>query len=164
MPQRNNSEQNEPPAIMPPCRCLCTGRGRPEKSWTVIRPAVTIFGKGIKMHVENGKIESTMLGYEDHGILTCFLRLAFNGSGQGFGGYALDGKPGDDGVRRGTAFGTEFIAQVMRTLEVDSWEKLPGTHCRARRKNEFGDIVEIGHIFKDKWFNPKSLAASIGDQ
>ena len=38
----------------------------------------------------NAKIKSTKLGYEDHGILTCFLILEQESSSQGFGGYRLD--------------------------------------------------------------------------
>ena len=41
------------------------------------------------MEIENGKIESTNLGPEDHGILTFWLSLAFDGGGQGFGGYDI---------------------------------------------------------------------------
>ena len=37
--------------------------------------------------IRNAVIQSTMLGYEDHGILTCFLHLDYSGAGQGFGGY-----------------------------------------------------------------------------
>lgn len=38
----------------------------------------------------NAKIKSTMLGFEDHGIMTCFLQLEQASSGQCFGGYRLD--------------------------------------------------------------------------
>ena len=40
--------------------------------------------------IKNVKIDDTMLGYENHGILTCILYMKWDGGGQGFGGYELD--------------------------------------------------------------------------
>lgn len=109
--------------------------------------------------IQNAVIESTMLGQEDHGILTCFLMLNYGGSGQGFGGWALD-EPRRDSAdkflgRFGTAWGMQFIAGVLKVLEVSSWEKLPGTHCRADA--DHGKVYRIGHILKDRWFDPNEL-------
>ena len=62
--------------------------------------------------IVNARIRSTTLGVEDHGIFTAWLNLDYGGSGQGFGGWALDGKPvkRDAHSRRpGTAYGCEFI-------------------------------------------------------
>ena len=42
----------------------------------------------------NARITSTMLGIEDHGILTCMLHLQQEGCGQAFGGYRLDAPKG----------------------------------------------------------------------
>jgi hypothetical protein len=111
---------------------------------------------------KNAKIKSTYLGIEDHGIFTAYLDLDYGGSGQGFGGMSLDGPPGDggEGNRIGSAYGAEFIMRVLRTLEVGSWEKLPGTHCRAL--SSWGKVHSIGHILKDQWFNPEDLAKEMG--
>ncbi|HUX00712.1 MAG TPA: hypothetical protein VMY35_07010 [Phycisphaerae bacterium] len=103
-------------------------------------------GRDKMMEQENGVVESTMLGTEDHGILTAWLHLKFNGTGQGFGGYAFD------------AFGCEFIRQVLKVLKVDSWEKLPGKPLRVRREHYGGPIVAIGHYIEDRWFVPGELA------
>lgn len=107
--------------------------------------------------IKNARIKSTHLGREDHGIMTCYLHLEYEGAGQGFGGYALDNPVKDeDGKflrREGRAYGMEFICAILRTLEVDSWEKLPGTHLRVDA--DFHEIKAIGHIIKEKWFNPK---------
>jgi hypothetical protein len=68
------------------------------------------------METKNGKIESTMLGFEDHGIFTYMIHIDFSGSGQGFGGYSLGGEYTD-----------KVIQALLKTLEVDTWEKLRGT-------------------------------------
>ena len=111
---------------------------------------------------QNGKIESTMLGTEDHGILTAFIYCDFGGICQGFGGYGFDQPIKDENGeflrREGVAWGMEFVRRVLDTLEVHSWEKLPGTPIRVRRSgpNEWsGKIVAIGHFYKDRWFDPK---------
>lgn len=86
----------------------------------------------------NAVIRSTFLGREDHGIMTCFIDLDYGGSSQGFGGYALE---------RAT-----FLTKVLDTLEVTSWEKLPGTRLRVRQ--DAGKVHAIGHFIKDAWFTP----------
>ena len=103
--------------------------------------------------IKNAKIEGTMLGYEDHGIMTCFIYLDYGGSGQGFGGYGLDdcNKVGEK--RKATAYGLAFIKGILDTLEVNSWEGLKGTHCRVDAN--YGKVYGIGHLLKDKWFYPE---------
>ena len=115
----------------------------------------------------NAKIESTMLGVEDHGILSCMIHLSWQGAGQGFGGYAFDEpvfgpggrERGDFKGRRGCAFGAEFIRRLLDTLKVERWERLPGTYVRLRKTDNFGAIDAIGHITDERWFDPKTLAA-----
>ena len=110
--------------------------------------------------VENGKIESTMLGVEDHGILTFFLTLKFEGSGQGFGGYAMDSYDKAKKRRIGSAFGTDCILQILDTVGVGKWEDLKGKYVRVKRDGDsWADkILAIGHIVEDKWFNIEELA------
>lgn len=108
--------------------------------------------------IKNAKIQSTSLGYEDNGILTCCLMLNYESGGQGFGMYALDAppiqrKPGFD--RRGTAFGMEFIRRILLTVDVERWEQLPGKHIRVEASEE--KVHRIGHIIKDIWFDPEDL-------
>ena len=94
-----------------------------------------------------------MLGYEDHGILTCMLMLDYGGTMQGFGGYAFDQW---DGKRRvGGAFGTEFIARIMNVVGVDEWESLPGKYVRAVA--DHSKVYRIGHITEDKWMDPSQI-------
>ncbi len=107
--------------------------------------------------IENGIIERTMLGYEDHGILIFSLTLKFAGTGQGFGGWCLDGVPRkqEPGAQREpTVFCGAAVAGLLRAVGVDSWEKLKGAHVRVRRDDDYGPIRAIGHIIEDKWFDP----------
>lgn len=106
----------------------------------------------------NAQIESTMLGYEDHGILTCYLHLKWGARGQGFGGYALDKHNGERNLksrRLGTAYGCEFIARIMQTVGVEKWEDLKGKFVRIRGQTN-SSIASIGHIIEDKWFTPET--------
>ena len=103
--------------------------------------------------IKNAEIESTMLGYEDHGILTCFLHLNYGGSGQGFGGYGLDAYDKASDTRKGTAYGIAFIRHILDVLEVSTWEELKGKYCRADAS--FGKVYGVGHLLKDKWFYPE---------
>ena len=115
-----------------------------------------------KIETVNARITRTMLGYEDHGILTCYLHLDYGGSGQGFGGYSLDSWDDDEKRRNCVAFGLEFIAQTIKTVGVDKWEDLPGKHIRVRR--EHNSIHAIGHIVEDKWFSPAKLVEQFKEQ
>jgi hypothetical protein len=80
---------------------------------------------------ETGRIESTMLGYEDHGILSFMLDINFGGSGQGFGGHALAGEFTDTCVRG-----------ILKAVGVERWEQLKGRVVVARRGSS-GLIEEI---------------------
>ena len=106
--------------------------------------------------IANARINSTMLGIEDHGIFTAWLTLSGEGWGQGFGGYALDSYDAVLGRRiDSNGYGLEFVRGVMRAVGVDSWEKLKGSLVRVERED--GLIVGIGHIVDDMWFYPRDL-------
>lgn len=119
------------------------------------------------MQIVNAKIDSTMLGMEDHGIMSCMIGLDYGGSHQGFGGYVFDeplkNSQGDNQSRRGTAYGCEFVRRVLEVVGVETWEKLKGQHVRVKREDGWGgSIIAIGNILKDDWFDPKDLAARMG--
>lgn len=105
--------------------------------------------------IQNARIESTMLGEEDHGIFTCMLSLDFGGSGVGFGGYGLDDWNESLNRRVGTAYGLDCLKLILKTLDVSTWEKLPGTYIRVELTgpNLGAKILRIGHVLKDKWFS-----------
>ena len=103
------------------------------------------------MYEVNGKIHSTMLGIEDHGIMTFFINIDFDGHGQGFGGYALDGRSGTQGHSKSIT----CIRKILQTVDVMKWEDLEGKYVRIRKDKEYGGgpIKAIGHIMEDKWFD-----------
>jgi hypothetical protein len=92
----------------------------------------------------NAVIESTYLGFEDHGILTAWLRLKLEDDlYQGFGGYCLDGVEA-----------ARFIKGVLQTMDVSDWSQLKGKALRV--EHEDGLIVKIGHFIDNKWFSMRS--------
>jgi hypothetical protein len=115
------------------------------------------------MLIENGKIASTSLGIEDHGIFSSMIMIEFNGSVQGFGGWALDKFSKELDQRIGTAFGCQFILELLKTLEVSTWDELKGLNVRVKRESDSYDarIVAIGHIIKNQWFNPMEIAEKL---
>src|SRR3990167_6366875 len=104
---------------------------------------------------KNAKIVSTMLGYEDRGILTCLLNLDYGGVMRGFGGYGLD--EWDEGLqaRVGSVRCGEFIAQILKVAGVDKWENLVGKHVRVVAT--YSKVEKIGNIIEDRWFTPTDL-------
>lgn len=111
--------------------------------------------------IQNAVIESTMLGREDHGIMTAYVFLKCEIGSAGFGGYALDGYDEASKERIGVAFGIAFIMNVLDIVEVDKWEKLPGKPCRVDTEGWGGRILRIGHFMKDKWFDPAQLGETM---
>lgn len=114
----------------------------------------------IELTIKNAEISGTMLGREDHGIFTYMIQLDYgDSSGQGFGGYVLDGYDETTSGRNGTVFGCEAIFKLLDILEVVSWEQLKGTPCRVQ--SDFSHIHRIGNFKKDKWLDLKELANEI---
>lgn len=110
----------------------------------------------------NAQIESTSFGIEDHGLLTLYLMLVQGGSGQGFGGYALDGKPDDRNKNKRTPsiYCGWWVARVLETVGVNDWKDLKGKYVRVEGE-DFGKIIGIGHIVEDKWFFPEKEIQSL---
>lgn len=92
--------------------------------------------------IQNAKVVSTQLGYHDGfgSIPMAWVHLEFPPGGQGFGGYVLGGEATHC-----------FVYGVLNALEVESWEKLPGTPCRI--DGESTKIRRIGHFLKEQWFD-----------
>lgn len=105
--------------------------------------------------VKNAKINSTMLGMEDHGIMSFYLYLDYGGGGQGAGGYCLD-KPLKDEKNKfikrvGTSAGLSVIMEILNTVGVTKWEDLKGKHIRVRAS--FSKVEAIGHLLEDRWLD-----------
>lgn len=109
--------------------------------------------KTMTTEILNAKITNTKLG-EDHGCLTANLFLEGDGWGCTFGGYCLDHWFSDVG-KYNSSDGYGAIIELMKTLEVESWEKLNGKYVRVEIEGWGGNIIKIGHLLKNKWFSWK---------
>jgi hypothetical protein len=104
------------------------------------------------MKESNARIESTMLGYEGHGILTFFLNLDYGDGGkQAVGGYALDRYEKRSNLRMPTTWAGALIAAVLELLGQEEWEDLPGTYIRVRYEHD--KVHAIGNLLEDKWLD-----------
>jgi len=101
------------------------------------------------MEIENAKITSTMLGIEDHGVLTFFLYLDFGGTGQGFGGYCLDQYDPVSDKRRSSPKSMDLISLIIKTVGVESWENLPGKYIKV--KHDRNKVYGICGIVSNEW-------------
>lgn len=111
-----------------------------------------------QMEIQNAKIDSVSLGY-DRGVFLCaWLYLDYGGNCQGFGGYVLAKNSGPQ--RALNDFGIEYINRILSVLEIETWEKLPGTPCRVKANH--CKVFAIGHFLKDKWFDPEELQKEKG--
>ena len=109
--------------------------------------------KTMTTEILNAKITNTKLG-EDHGCLTANLFLEGDGWGCTFGGYCLDHWFSDVG-KYNSSDGYGAIIELMKTLEVESWEELNGKYVRVEIEGWGGNIIKIGHLLKNKWFSWK---------
>ena len=111
--------------------------------------------------IKNAKIRSTMLGREDHGIMTWMIFIEFDHGACGVGGYALDSYNRDTKIRVFYAESMESISKVLEVVGVDKWEDLPGKYIRFE-DNGWGSIVtKIGNIMEDKWFDLKEFFGKV---
>lgn len=85
-------------------------------------------------------IKSTSLGENDRGIFTAGFELSGDGWGVfAAGDYALDGAPeGDSYERTSTAYGMDYIRQLLRVVGVERWEHLIGKRVYALSKGSGG--------------------------
>ena len=105
------------------------------------------------MEIKNALIESTMLGREDHGIMTFDLFLKTDCFSIGFGGYAIDQYDKENECRKFRGTGLEAISRILDVVGVSKWEDLPGKYIRYEENGWGTPIDTIGNIIKDKWFN-----------
>ena len=103
--------------------------------------------------IKNAKIVSTKLG-EEHGCLTANIVLEGHSWGCVFGGYCLDHWCADVGEYSSTD-GYGAIIELMKALEVESWEQLKGLYVRVETEGWGGRVIKIGNLLKDKWFSFK---------
>jgi hypothetical protein len=93
---------------------------------------------------ELGKIEGVFFGIEDHGILTFMMTFDFGGSGQGFGGYALDTYNKETKKREGIAAGTDLVLELLNLFGVSSLGEIRGRYAYAIRDGDHHNSQIIG--------------------
>lgn len=103
--------------------------------------------------IKNAQIRSTMLGREDHGIMTFMIFVDTSMFSIGIGGYALDGYDKDSQTRVFCAKSMKAISEILDVVGVDKWEDLPGKYIRVKDNGWGSTIDEIGNLMEDKWFN-----------
>ena len=108
--------------------------------------------RAVEWTEKNAVIKSACLRIE-HGLLSAWLFLDYDGGGQGFGGYALYLPSNYTHSGEGGNLAGHFIWRVLEIAEVDDWAKLPGKTIRVRAAAD--RVFAIGHIIKDQWFDPK---------
>lgn len=118
-----------------------------------------------ELELHNAKITGTKLGFEDHGIMTFFLYLEFDGGGVGFGGYSLDQWSEERQERVGFGASMDCLKEIMQTVGVENWEDLKGKHVVVESEGWGGKATGIRNLIKeDVWFRPKEFFESrVGD-
>lgn len=106
-----------------------------------------------KATIKNARITKTMLGKEDHGIMTFMIFVEFGACGCAIGGYALSGKDPKTGKPGFCAKGLEAIAEICKVVGVETWEDLPNKYIRIKDNGWGSTIDEIGNLMEEKWFN-----------
>ena len=115
------------------------------------------------MTIKNARITKTMLGREDHGIMTFMIFVEFDMSVCGIGGYALDQYDRETKSRVFSVKGMEAISRILEIADVERWEDLPGKYIRFKDNGWGSTIDEIGHIIKDDWFNLREFFSKKGE-
>lgn len=114
------------------------------------------------MEIKNAKIDSTMLGREDHGIMTFMIYISADWINCGVGGYCLDEFNSATQTRVFRAESMEAISKVLEVVGVDKWEDLPGKYIRFEDNGWGTAVTKIGNIIKDKWFDLKEFFGKVG--
>lgn len=113
------------------------------------------------MDIKNAIITHATITSDDHGCLSSWITLDYDGSGQGFGGYALY-LPKSFTHHRLESVAGHFIYRVMEIAGVTEWGKLLGKTIRV--KADYSKVRAIGHIVKDGWFDPAQDFAEVKDK
>lgn len=98
-------------------------------------------------YIRNMEITSTHLGLEDHGIFTAVLTLLADSLGTSFGMRNLSRDP-ECG---------RYLTNILTVVGVDCWEDVKGRVIRVEFSSEYGQVVRIGHLLKEVWFDGKEI-------
>mgnify|MGYP004673123559 FL=1 len=107
--------------------------------------------------IKNARIMSTMLGREDHGIMTFMIHINADNFSCGVGGFCLDEYNRDIKKRIFRAESMEAISKILDVVGVTKWEDLPGQYIRFEDNGWGSTITKIGNIIEDKWFDMREF-------
>lgn len=107
--------------------------------------------------ISNARIRSTMLGRENHGIMTFIIYIDACNFSCGIGGFCLDEYNNDIKARIFKAESMEAISKILDVVGVDKWEDLPGKYIRFEDNGWSSTITKIGNIINDKWFDMRDF-------
>lgn len=111
--------------------------------------------------IKNAIIKSTMLGREDHGIMTFMIFVKFDDMITcGIGGWALDQYDENIETRVFQAKSMEVISKILEVIGVKTWEELPGKYIRFEDAGRGETITKIGNIIEDKWLDIREFLLS----
>jgi len=108
------------------------------------------------MEIQNATIKSTFLGL-GRGIMTFFLHLEWERSGQGFGGYALDRTDSATGSKVAINYSMPLIREVLSVVGADSWEAVAGKLVRV--EFDSNRVIRIGNIMENRWLSLEEFTA-----
>lgn len=103
--------------------------------------------------IKNAKIQSTMLGREDHGIMSFMINISSDGFYCGVGGYCIDEFDSATKTRVFRAESMEVISKILEVVGVDKWEDLPEKYIRIEYNGLGSTVTKIGNIIEEKWLD-----------
>jgi|TARA_Y100000310_G_scaffold90528_3_gene87846 hypothetical protein len=100
---------------------------------------------------ELGKISDAWFGFNDRGMLDCWVMIDYEeGCSQGFGGICLDTYNKETEEREGSAFGCDYLVQLMTIFKVDRIEKLRGKYCYALKDDGINGLIRGLQSMRDE--------------
>lgn len=114
--------------------------------------------------IKNARITSTMLGREDHGIMTFMIYIDVGNFSCGVGGFCLDEFDPAKQARVFRAKSMEAISKVLEVVGVDKWEDLPGKYIRFEDNGWGSAVYRIGNIIDDKWLDMREFFGKEGEK
>ena len=114
------------------------------------------------MEIKNAKISSTMLGREDHGIMTFMIYIDTCDFDCCIGRYCLDefNPATQTRVFRSEPMGV--LSKILEVVGVDKWEDLPGKYIRFEDNGFGSNVTKIGNIIDEKWLDFREFFGKVG--
>lgn len=107
--------------------------------------------------IKNARITSTMLGREDHGIMTFMIYIDAGDFSCGVGGFCLDEFNTASQTRVFRSKSMKAISEILNVVGVDKWEELPGKYIRFEDNGWGSTVTKIGNIIDDKWLDMRKF-------